>query len=181
MIMRVIPVVVIPSPVPAVPIRAVPIVIVIIPGVPRAIVPIVGIIIVAVWVESPVPGPGVANINIGVAAVVAVACVIVVIIVHSGGSSSAETLDASRKVGIIVGFGGGVDHSVGVGHSLGGLVHGIHIGLVVLAIGVIGLIVVGRAVVDTGGDTAAVVVGILRPWVVVGRIISVVVSHPLVG
>ena len=178
--MWMIPVVVVPTPVPAIPVVwTIPVVIVIIPRVPRAVMPIIGIVIITVRVESPVPG--IADINVGVAAVIAVACVIVVVVVHGGGGSSAETLDAGCKVGIVIGFGGGVNHTVGISHGFGGLVHGIHVGLVVLAIGIISLIVVGRAVVDTRSDTAAIVVGILRLWIVVRRIIGVIVGHPLVG
>ena len=137
MMMRVIPIVVIPAPM--VPIIGTIPVVVVVP--PRAVIAIVVGIIVSVIVagiESPVPG--VANINIGVAS--AVAGVVVVIIVQRRAGPGAETFDASRVVGIVIGLGGGVNHTVGIGHGLRGLIHGGGSGLIVLAVGIIGLIVV---------------------------------------
>lgn len=133
-VMRMIPIVVIPSPMRSVPIiRAVP-VIVVIPGV---VITVVGRIVEAETEGVKAPVPGVAYINIGVAT-----GIVVVIIIQCGAGSTAETLDACRIVGIVVGFSGGIDHAVGVGHGFGGLVHGLRVGHVVLAVGVISLVVV---------------------------------------
>jgi hypothetical protein len=147
----VIPIGTIPTPVVTVPVvRTIPIV-VIIP--PRAVITVVVWIVVRViigimvWVETPVPC--IAYIDVSGIAIV-VASIVVIVVVHGGACTCTETLDAGGKVLVIIGFGGGVNHAVGVGHRFSGLIHGIDVGLVVLAVGVIRLIVVGSIAADTG-------------------------------
>ena len=129
--------------------------------------------------ETPIEGVvAAAHINVGVAA--AAACVIVVVIVTRGGGLCAETLDASRIVGIVVGFGGGVDHAVGVGHRFRGLVNGFGIAGVVLAVGIVGLVVVFRVAADAWAHVGAVAGGHATARIAVGRIVGVVFRHLLV-
>ena len=150
-----IPIGTVPTPVVTVPVvRTIPIV-VIIP--PRAVITVVVWIVVrviigvVVWVETPVPCIAYIDVS-GIATVVAVvvACVVVIVVVHGGAGTCAETLDAGGKVLVIIGLSGGVNHAVGVGHRFSGLIYGIDVGLVVLAVGVIRLIVVGSIAADTG-------------------------------
>lgn len=174
-IVGVVPIRGVPTPVIAIPIvGAIPVVVI----VPRVVIAIIAVIAVAVWVESPVPA--VAYIDIGVARAVAVASIIVVVIIHGGACIGAETLDAGSKVLVVVGFGGGVNHAVGIGHRFGGLIHRIDVGLVILAIGIICLIVVRGAAADARGGASGCAC-VLFPRVVVGRIIGVIVSHLFVG
>ena len=102
--------------------------------------------------------------------------VIVVIIVSRRGGLRAETLDARGKVGIIVGLGGGVNHTVGVGHRFRGLVNGLGIVDVVLAVGIVGLVVVFRTAADAGAYIGAIACRHAAALVAVRRIIGVVVS-----
>ena len=163
---------IVPAPVVTVPIvRTIPIVVI----VPRVIVPVVIWIVVSViiaGIEAPVPG--VAYIHIGGAA----AGVVVVIIVERSAGSRSETLDAGCEVGIVIGFGGGVNHTVGVSHSLSVLIYGFSVRHIVLAVGIIGLIIVGAIAADAWRDGTF---GLMPAWRVVRRIIGVVISHPLVG
>lgn len=146
-VMRMIPVMVIPSPMRSVPIvGAIPVIVV----VPRVVIAVVGGIVEADAEGIEAPVPGVAYINIGVST-----GVVVVIVVHCGTGSGAETLDACRIVGIVVGFSSGVDHAVGISHGFSGLVHRLRVGHVVLAISVISLIVV-RGSTSAWSDGAAV-------------------------
>ena len=176
--MRMIPIVVVPTPVIAVPIvGAIPVVVVV---VPRAIVEavviarieIVVIVIGTVRIEPPIPS--VADIDVGVAT--AVAGVIIVVVIHGGAGTCAETLDACCKVSVVVGLGSSVNHAIGVGHGFSGLIDGIDIGFEVLAVRIVGLIVVSRTAADAGRNGAVV-----RLSLVVRRIIGVIVGHLLVG
>ena len=174
---RMIPVVVVvPTPVVAVPVVGTIPVVVIVPGV---VIAVVIRIVVAVVVRVEAPVPGVANIDVGGAAVVATS-VVIIVIVHGGAGSSAETLDAGCEVLVVIGLSGGVNHAVGVGHRLSGLIHRLDVGLVVLAVGIIRLIVVGGIAADARGGAAAVS-SVLPACMVVWRVIGVVVSHLLVG
>ena len=92
----------------------------------------------------------------------------------------AETLDASRIVGIVIGFGGGVDHAVGVGHRFRGLIHGFGIADVVFAVGIVGLVVVFRVAADAWAHVGAVACGHATARIAVGRIVGVVFRHLLV-
>ena len=137
----VIPVRIVPTPVIAVPVvRTVPVVVVI----PVTVVRI--IIGVAVRVVTPVPTG--AHIDIGGATAGITSGVVVVVIVHGGAGSCAETLDAGREILVVVGFGGGVNHAIGVGHRFSSLIHGLGNGLVIFAVGIIRLIVIGGAAAD---------------------------------
>lgn len=170
-----IPVRAVPTPMEAIPIiRTVPIVVVI----PRIVISIViGIIVVsiiAVWIETPIPG--IIYINIGVAS----ARVIVVIIVERGTSSGSEPLDACCEVGIIVSLGSGIDHAVSVGHRLCGLIHRVGVRHVVLTVGIISLIIVSATAANARCHRAAIAaVGLLAVRRVIRRIIGVVIGHPL--
>ena len=174
MMPRMVPVRIVPAPMEAVPIIGTVPIVVIVPGI---VVPIIiGIIVVsvvAVRVKAPVPR--IIYKDVGVAA----ASVIVVIIIERGAGAGSETLDARSKVGIVVGLGGGIDHAVGVGYRLGGLIHGLGIRHIVLAVGIIGLVVVGAAAVDARRHRAAIAAVSLAAWRVVRRIIGVVIGHPL--
>lgn len=177
MIPRMIPVVVVvPAPVVAVPIVGTIPVVVIVPGIVIAVI-IRIVIAVVVRVEAPVPS--VAYIDVCGAAAIA-ASVIIIVIIHGGAGSSAETLDAGCEVFVVIGFGGGVNHTVRVGHRLSSLIHGLDVGLVVLAVGIIRLIVVGGIAADARCGVAAVS-SVLSACMVVWRVIGVVVSHLLVG
>ena len=151
--MRMIPVVVMPSPIMSVPIVGAIPVIVVIPGV---VITVVGrnVETEAEGIKAPVPG--VAYINIGAASGTATTSIVVIVIIQCGAGSSAETLDACRIVGIVVGFCGGIDYSVGVGHGFGGLIHWLRVGLVVPTVSVIGLVVISGNTC-AWGDGAAVV------------------------
>jgi hypothetical protein len=98
----------------------------------RVVVPIEGI--VAVYVDI-----GVATASVGV---------VVVIIVSCRGGLGTETLDTSGKVGIVIRLRSGVHHAVGVGHRLCGLINGVGVVDVVLAVGIVGLIVIFRVAAD---------------------------------
>ena len=175
MVMRMIPIVVVPAPVIAVPVIGTVPIIVIIPWVVKTIVGIMIVIVIMVRIEAPIPR--VAHINIGVATAVGVAGVIVVVVIHRGAGTRSETLDAGREVGIVVGLGSGVNHAVGIGHRLGGLIHGFGVGLVVLAVGIISLVVVSAIAIDARRNGT---VGLLPARRVVRRVVGVVVSHPFV-
>ena len=177
MIPRMIPiVVVVPAPMVAVPVVGTIPVVVIVPGVVIAVI-IRIVVTVVIRVEAPVPG--IAYIDVGVAAAIATS-VVVVVIIHSGAGSSAETLDAGGEVLVVVGLSGGVNHTIGIGHRLSGLIHGSDVGLVVLAVGIISLIVVSGIAADAGGGAAAAS-GVLPACMVVWRVVGVIVSHLLVG
>ena len=166
-VMWVIPVVVIPSPVMSIPIVwAIPVIIV----VPGVVITVVGIIVEAEAEGIEAPVPRVAYINIGVAP-----GIVIVIIVHGGAGACAETLDTCRIVGIVVGFGGGVNHTVGVSHGFSGLVHWLRVGHVILTVGVISLIVISGAT-SARRDSAAIAAN-LRVAVVVRRVVGVVISR----
>ena len=95
-----------------------------------------------------VPIEGIVTVHIDVGVTAAVVGVVVVIIVSCRGSLRAETLDACGKVGIVIRLCGGVHHAVGVGHRLRGLVNGVSIVDVILAVGIIGLVVIFRVAAD---------------------------------
>ena len=166
-VMWVIPVVVIPSPVMSIPIvGAIPVIVVI----PWIVITVVGIIIESETEGIEAPIPGVAYINIGIAT-----SIVVVIIIQCGAGAGAETLDTCRIVGIVVGFGGGVNHTVGVSHGFSGLVHWLRVGHVILTVGVISLIVISGAT-SARRDSAAIAAN-LRVAVVVRRVVGVVISR----
>lgn len=131
------------------------------PVVARVIVPIEGVITVYI------------DIRVTTATTVGV---IVVIIVSRRGGLRSETLDARGKVGIIVGLGGGVNHTVGVGHRFRGLVNGLGIVDVVLAVGIVGLVVVFRTATDAGAHIGAIACRHAAALIAIRRIIGVVVS-----
>ena len=131
------------------------------PVVARVIVPIEGIVTVHI------------DIRVTTATTVGV---IVVIIVSRRGGLRAETLDARGKVGIIVGLGGGVNHTIGVGYRFRGLVNGLGIVDVVLAVGIVGLVVVFRTAADAGAHIGAIACRHAAALVAIRRIIGVVVS-----
>jgi hypothetical protein len=96
-----------------------------------------------------VPIEGIIAIDVDVG-VTARACVIVVIVVSIGGGLCAETLDSCSEVGIVICLSGGVYHAIRVSHRLSGLVDGIGIVDVILAVGIVGLIVIFRVAADAG-------------------------------
>ena len=177
MMPRMIPVVVVvPTPVVAVPIvGTIPVVVI----VPRIVIAVVIRIVITVVVRVEAPVPSVAYIDVCGASTVATR-VVVIVIIHGGAGSGAKTLDTGCKVLIIIGFGSGVNHAVGVCYRLSGLIHRLDVGLVVLAVRIIRLIVVGGIAADSGGGAAAVS-SVLSARMVVWRVIGVVVSHLLVG
>ena len=175
MVMRMIPVGIVPTPMESVPIvRTVPIVVIIPPWAIISIIIRIIVTVVSIRVEAPVPG--IAYIHVGVAAAV-VTGVIVIVIIHGGTGTCAETFDTGRIVSVIISLGGGVNHAVGVGYGLRGLVNRTHIRLVVLAIGVVSLIVVGRTDTYTGTH-CSVAVGF---GLVLRRVIGVVVGCLFAG
>jgi hypothetical protein len=93
-----------------------------------------------------IPIEGVVAVHIDVC--VAATSIIIVIIISCRRSLCAKTLDASGKVGIVIGLRGSVYNAVGVGHCFCGLINGIGIVNVVLAVGIIGLVVVFRIAAD---------------------------------
>jgi hypothetical protein len=97
-----------------------------------------------------VPIEGIVAVHVDVGVATAVVGVVVVIIVSRRGGLRAETLDACGKVGIVVRLRGGVHHTVGVGHRLRGLVNGVGVVDVILAVGIISLIVIFRVAADAG-------------------------------
>jgi hypothetical protein len=107
----------------------------------RTIVPAVIIARVVV----PIEGVVAVDIDVGVAA-----RVVIIVIVSRRGGLCAETLDAASEVGIVIGLGGGVNHAIGVGYGLRGLIDGLGIADVILVVGIVGLIVVFRAAADAG-------------------------------
>ena len=110
-----IPIVVVPAPMIAVPVVGTVPVIVVIPRVVITIV-VMRIIVVAVVIRIESPVPRVVYINIGVSSAVGATCIVIVVIVHGGAGVCSETFDAGCEVGIVVGLGGGVNHAIGVGH-----------------------------------------------------------------
>ena len=171
MMMRVIPERIVPAPVETVPVvGTIPIVVI----VPRVIVPVVIWIVVSQITGIEAPVPGVANIDIGGAAT----SVIVIIIVERSAGSRSKTLDAGREVGIVIGLGGSVNHTVGIGYCLSVLIYGFGVRHVVLAVGIIGLIIISGIATDAWRDSALALMPAGR---VVRRIIGVIISHPLVG
>jgi len=145
-------------------------------GIPAPIGPPVGTIAPAhvnARVVVPIEWVVAVHIDIGGAAIAARG-VIIVIIVSCRRGLRAETLDARGKVGIVIGFGGGVHHAVGVGHRLSSLVNGIGIVDVVFAVGIVGLVVVFRVAADAWAHVRAVACGHLFARVAVRRIIGVV-------
>ncbi len=125
----------------------------------RVVVPIIGVVAV--------------DVDVGVATAIAARVVVVIIVARRGGLC-AETLDAAGEVGIIVGLGGGVNDAVCVGHRLRGLVHGLGIVDVVLAVGIVGLVVVFRVAADARTHIGAVAGGHPTAGVAVRRVIGVV-------
>ena len=95
-----------------------------------------------------VPIEGIVAVHVDVGVTAAVVGVVVVIIISCRGGLRAETLDACGKVGIVIRLSGSVHHAVGVGHRLRGLVDGVGIVDVILAVGIIGLIVIFRVAAD---------------------------------
>ena len=126
-------------------------------------------------VVIPIEGIVAVYINIGISA--AIACVVVIIIADGRGGSCAETLDAGCKIGIVISFGGGINHAVGVGHRFSGLIHGFGIADVILAVGIISLVVVLRIAADAWADIRAVVSGQLPALVAIRRVIDIVLGH----
>jgi hypothetical protein len=122
-------------------------------------------------VVIPIEGIVAVHVDVGVAAAVGV---IVVIIVSRRRGLRAETLDARGKIGIVIRLRGGVHHAVGVGYCLRGLVNGVGIVDVILAVGIIGLIVVFRVAADAGAYVRAVAFGHLTPCIAIRRIVGVV-------
>lgn len=123
-----------------------------------------------------VPIEGVVTVHIDIRVAATTVGVIVVIIVSRRGGLRAETLYARGKVGIIVGLGGGVNHTVGVGHRFRGLVNGLGIVDVVLAVGIVGLVVVFRTAADAGAHIGAIACRHAAALIAIRRIIGVVVS-----
>ena len=169
-------------------VRAIPVIVIAPAGSPVRIPAPVGITPVKspvpIGTESPVPADiharivapvvRVGVIVVGVNVIGVAAGVIIVVVVSCGGSLRAETLDAAGKVAVVIGFGGGVHHAVGVGHRLRGLVHRSSVADVVLAVGIIGLVVIFRTAADAGTDIRAVACGHMFASVAVWRIIRVV-------
>ena len=93
----------------------------------------------------------------------------------------AEALDARGKVGIVICLGGGVNYAVGVGHRLSGLVDGIGIVDVILAVGIVGLVVVFRVAADAGAHVGAVAGSHLSSRIAIRRIVGVVFGRVAVG
>ena len=119
-------------------------------------------------------------VAVGVNVVGVTAGVVVVIIAYRRGGSRAKTLDASCIIGVVIGLGGGIHYTVGVGHRLRGLVHGICVVDVILAVGIIGLVVVFRVTADAWADVGAVAGGHASALVAVRRVVDVVFGHLLV-
>ena len=162
----------IPAPVVAVVVGIAPV------PVPAPIAAPIGTItpvpIVVAGVVIPIERVVAVHIDVGVAT--AIIGVIIVIIASRRGRLRAEALDARREVGIIVGLGSGVHHTVGVGHRLRGLINGLGIADVVLAVGIIGLVVVFRTAADAGTYIRSIARRHVSAFVV-GRIVGVVVGH----
>lgn len=93
----------------------------------------------------------------------------------------AKTFDARGKVGIVVSFGSGVHHAVGIGHRLRGLVYGLRVTDIVLAVGIIGLVVVFRTAADAWIDIRTVASSHVTALGVIGRVVGVVLCHLPVG
>ena len=137
----------IPTPVVAVVVRISPIPVPAPVGAPiRTIAPAVIIGGVIIPIER------VVTVHINICVTATAVSVIVVIIVSCRGGLRAETLDAHCEVGIVVGLGSGVNHAIGVGHRLRGLVDRFGIADIVLAIGIVGLIVVFRTAANAWAD-----------------------------
>jgi hypothetical protein len=107
-------------------------------------------------VVVPIEGVVAVYVDVGVATAVSV---VVVIVVSRRGSLRAETLDACGKVGIVIRLSGGVHHTVGVGHRLSGLINGVGIVDVILAVRIVSLVVVFRVAADAGAHVRTVASG----------------------
>ena len=129
------------------------------------------------WV---VPIEGVVGVHVDVSVATATGVVVVIIVSRRGGLR-AETLDARGEVGIVIGLCGGVHHAVGVGHRFSGLIDGVGIADVILAVGLVGLIVIFRVAADAGAHVGAVAGGHLSARVAVRRIVGVVFGRLAIG
>ena len=127
---------------------------------------------VVAWVVVPIEGVIAVHVDVGVAT--ATDRVIIVVVVSRRRGLCAETLDAGGKVGVIIGLSGGVHYAVRVGHRLRGLVNGISVVDVVLAVGIVGLVVVFRVAADAGAHVRTVAGSHPTACVAVRRIIGVV-------
>lgn len=103
--------------------------------------------------------------------------VVVVIITGRTRCRGSEALDARGIVGVVVGFCGGVNHTVGVGHGFSGLIHRVN-RRVVLAVGIIALIVVFRVLAEVRRYIRAIArCGCVVAAIVVRRVVNVVFGH----
>ena len=180
-VMRVVPVVVvicptvapvrIPTPIIAVVVRIAPI------PVPAPIATPIGTITPSVIVcRVVVPIEGVIAVYIDVRIATASVCVVVIIIVSRRGGLCAETLDACGEVGVVIRLRSSINYAVGVSYRFRGLINGVGIVDVILAVGIVGLVVVFRVAADAGAHIRAVAGGHLTACVAVGRIIGVILS-----
>ena len=110
----------------------------------------------------------------------AAAYIVIIVIIAIAGCRGTETLDARGEVGIVIGLGGGVNNTVGVGHGLSGLVNWLRVACVVFAIAVIVLIVVLRLAGDARVDIRTII-SHLAFLIAVGRIIDIVSCYLLAG
>jgi hypothetical protein len=181
MVVRVVPVVVvisptiapvwIPTPVIAVVVRIAPI------PIPAPIAAPIGTITPTVIVcRVVVPIEGIIAVYIDVRIASSSVSVIVIIIVSRCGGWCAETLDACGEVSIVIRLRSSINYTVGVGHRLRGLVYGISIVDVILAVGIVSLVVVFRVAADAGAHIRAVTGGHLTSWVAIRRIIGIIFS-----
>jgi len=160
----------IPTPMETIPvIGTIPVIVI----VPRVVISVIVWIVVSIIAGIEPPVPRVAYIDIGGVAT----GVVIVIIVERGAGSRTKTLDARSEVGIVIGFGSGVNNAVGVSYRLGVLVHGFGIRNIIFTIGIIGLIIVSGIAADARRYGT---IGLMPARRVVRRIIGVVISHPLV-
>lgn len=115
-------------------------------------VPVVGAVGV-VWVAPPVI-PRIVTVynDIGVAAM----GVVVIIVVDIAAGRRSETLETGCIVGIVIRFGCGIGHPVGIGYGFRGLICRLGIQLIVLAVGIVGLVIVLFVVADAGIDIRSV-------------------------
>lgn len=115
-------------------------------------VPVVGTIGV-VWGAPPViPRVVIVYDNIGVAAM----GVVVIIVVDIAAGRRSETLETGCIVGIVICFGCGVGHPVGIGNGFRGLICRLGIQLIVLAVGIVSLVIVLFVVADASIDIRSV-------------------------